>query len=127
VARFAEMMTGRTGDRDLEAWLTAIEADDGQPDLRSFAAGIRNDQQAVVNSLTLTHSSGTDDPRVSGLPKAGVRQHRPPEPGRHCVIAGTCVAAVRPRHQVRTSAPRQDPCDAAHAGTDRRADRQLSH
>ena len=33
VASFAEMMTGRTGNRDLEAWLTAVEADDGQPDL----------------------------------------------------------------------------------------------
>jgi hypothetical protein len=57
-ASFAEMMTGRTGDRDLEAWLTAIEADDAQPDLRSFAAGIRNDQQAVTNGLTLPYSSG---------------------------------------------------------------------
>ena len=31
----------RTGNRDLESWLTAVEADDGQPGLRSFAAGIR--------------------------------------------------------------------------------------
>ena len=58
VASFAEMMTGRTGNRDLESWLTAAEADDGQPDLRSFAAGIRNDQQAVTNGLTLPYSSG---------------------------------------------------------------------
>ncbi len=58
VASFAEMMTGRTGDRDLEPWLAAVEADDGQPDLRSFAVGIRNDQQAVVNALTLPYSSG---------------------------------------------------------------------
>ena len=52
VASFAEMMTGRTGNRDLESWLTAVETDDGQPGLRSFAAGIRNDQQAVTNGLT---------------------------------------------------------------------------
>ena len=52
VTSFAEMMTGRTGSQDLEAWLTAIEADDGQPDLRSLATGIRNDQQAVINGLT---------------------------------------------------------------------------
>jgi transposase len=52
------MMTGRTGNRDLESWLTAVEADDGQPGLRSFAAGIRNDQQAVANGLTLPYSSG---------------------------------------------------------------------
>jgi transposase len=58
VASFAAMMTGRTGDRDLEAWLAAIEADDEQPDLRSFATGIRNDQQAVINGLTLPYSSG---------------------------------------------------------------------
>jgi len=35
-----------------------IEADDGQPDLRSLAAGIRNDQQAVTNGPSLPCSSG---------------------------------------------------------------------
>jgi hypothetical protein len=30
MSSFAEMMTARTGDRDLEPWLTAVEADDGQ-------------------------------------------------------------------------------------------------
>ena len=34
VTAFAEMMTARTGSRDLEAWLTAVEADD-QAGLRS--------------------------------------------------------------------------------------------
>jgi transposase len=58
VARFAEMMTRRTGDQDLEAWLDAVEADDGQPELRSFATGVRHDQQAVTNGLTLPYSSG---------------------------------------------------------------------
>jgi hypothetical protein len=38
------MMTRRTGDRDLEAWLAAIEADDGQPDPHSLTVGIRNDR-----------------------------------------------------------------------------------
>jgi hypothetical protein len=37
VASFAEMMTHRTGDRDLQAWLAAAEADNEQPELRSFA------------------------------------------------------------------------------------------
>ena len=55
------MMTARTGSRDLEAWLAAVEADD-QPGLRSLAAGIRNDQQAVTNGLTLHWNSG----RVEG-------------------------------------------------------------
>jgi transposase len=61
VTAFAEMMTARTGSRDLEAWLAAVEADE-QSGLRSLAAGIRNDQQAVVNGLTLHWNSG----RVEG-------------------------------------------------------------
>ena len=67
VASFAEMMTGRTGDRDLEAWLVAVEADDGQPELRSFATGIRNDQQAVTNGLTLPYSSGKVEGAVTKI------------------------------------------------------------
>lgn len=67
VASFAEMMTCRTGDRDLEAWLAAIEADDQQPDLRSFATGIRNDQQAVTNGLTLSYSSGKVEGTVNKI------------------------------------------------------------
>ena len=61
VTAFAEMMTARTGSRDLEAWLAAVEADD-QAGLRSFATGIRNDMQAVINGLTLHWNSG----RVEG-------------------------------------------------------------
>ena len=61
VTAFAEMMTGLTGDTGLDAWLTAVEADD-QPELRSFATGIRKDKEAVINGLTLPYSSG----RVEG-------------------------------------------------------------
>jgi transposase len=61
VTAFAEMMTARTGSRDLEAWLAAVEADD-QAGLRSLAVGIRTDQQAVTNGLTLHWNSG----RVEG-------------------------------------------------------------
>jgi transposase len=61
VTAFAEMMTARTGSRDLEAWLAAVEADD-RSGLRSLAAGIRTDQQAVTNGLTLHWNSG----RVEG-------------------------------------------------------------
>ena len=67
VSSFAEMMTGRTGSRDLESWLTAVEAGDGQPDLRSLAAGIRNDQQAVTNGLTLPHSPGKVEGTVNKI------------------------------------------------------------
>ena len=63
VTAFAEMMANRTGSRDLEPWLAAVEADDCQPELRSFAAGIRNDLQAVINGLTLPYSSG----KVEGI------------------------------------------------------------
>jgi transposase len=58
VAGFAKMLTGLHGDR-LEDWLAAVEDDDGQPDLRSFARGIRLDYHAVRNGLTLPWSSGT--------------------------------------------------------------------
>ena len=61
VTAFAEMMTARTGSRDLETWLAAVEADE-QAGLRSFAAGIRNDMQAVTNGLTLHWNPG----RVEG-------------------------------------------------------------
>jgi transposase len=56
VTEFAKMLTGLHGDR-LDEWLAAVEADD-QPDLHSFARGIRRDRQAVRNGLTLRWSSG---------------------------------------------------------------------
>jgi len=66
VRSFAEMMTGRRGEQQLEDWLTAVEADD-QPRLHSFAAGIRNDQQAVTNGLTLPYSSGKVEGNVNKI------------------------------------------------------------
>ena len=66
VTSFAEMMTRRTGDQDLEGWLAAVEASD-QPELRSFAAGIRKDQQAVTNGLTLPYSSGKVEGTVNKI------------------------------------------------------------
>ena len=63
---FAEMMTSRTGSRDLEAWLAAVEADD-QPELHSFAAGIRKDQAAVTAGLTLPYSSGAVEGNVTRI------------------------------------------------------------
>jgi hypothetical protein len=53
VTRFAVMLTGLRGDR-LDAWLSAVDAD-GQPELRSFAAGIRRDYGAsTMDSLCAT-------------------------------------------------------------------------
>jgi transposase len=66
VTAFAEMMTARTGSRDLEAWLAAVEADD-QSGLRSLAIGIRNDQQAVTNGLTLPWNSGKVEGTVNKI------------------------------------------------------------
>jgi hypothetical protein len=56
VTTFAEMMTGRHGQH-LPAWITAAGHDD-LPHLHSFTRGIRQDQAAVTNGLTLPHSSG---------------------------------------------------------------------
>jgi len=61
ITAFAEMMANLTGSTGLDPWLAAVEADD-QPELRSFATGIRNDKEAVINGLTLPYSSG----RVEG-------------------------------------------------------------
>jgi transposase len=71
VKGFAEMMTHRTGE-NLENWLSTVEADD-QPELHSFAIGIRRDQPAVTAGLTLPHSSGKVEGNVNRL-KAIKRQ-----------------------------------------------------
>jgi transposase len=62
VTAFAEMMTGRNGEH-LPAWITAVELDD-LPHLHSFTCGIRRDQPAVTNGLTLAHSSGAVEGNV---------------------------------------------------------------
>jgi transposase len=63
---FAEMMTHRQGLLALEDWLTRVEADD-QPQLHSFANGIRRDQQAVTAGLALPYSSGTLEGNVNKI------------------------------------------------------------
>jgi transposase len=62
VTAFAKILTQRLSGR-LDDWLAAAETSSGQPELRSFARGIRRDYQAVRNALTLEWSSG----RVEGL------------------------------------------------------------
>jgi Transposase and inactivated derivatives len=56
------MMTGRHGER-LTEWMAAVDTDD-LPHLHSFTRGIRRDLQAVINGLTLTHSSGAVEGNV---------------------------------------------------------------
>jgi len=63
---FAEMMTRRQGLLALEDWLTRVEAGD-QPELHSFANGIRRDQQAVTAGLALPHNSGTMEGNVNKI------------------------------------------------------------
>jgi transposase len=66
VSAFAQMMTSLTGSAGLDAWLAAVEADD-QPELHSFAAGIRHDKEAVTNGLTLPYSSGKVEGTVNKI------------------------------------------------------------
>ncbi len=59
------MMTARQGQH-LEQWLADVEADD-QPQLHSFATGIRQDLHAVTNGLTLPYSSGAVEGNVNRI------------------------------------------------------------
>jgi transposase len=72
VTSFAKMMTRRTGQQDLTGWLERVESDD-QPELHTFATGIRQDLAAVTAGLTLPYSSGTTEGNVNRL-KAIKRQ-----------------------------------------------------
>jgi transposase len=65
VKTFAEMMTGRHLDR-LDAWMDQVDADD-LPHLRSFTTGLRKDYAAVINGLTLPHSSGAVEGNVNRI------------------------------------------------------------
>ena len=66
ITSFAEMMTNRSGEQELRSWLAAVEADD-QPQLHSFATGIRRDQDAVTAGLTLPYSSGAVEGNVNRI------------------------------------------------------------
>ncbi|MEU7002699.1 ISL3 family transposase [Nonomuraea sp. NPDC046570] len=63
VRGFAEMLLERQGDR-LEDWMTKVDADN-LPYLRSFTCGLRHDHAAVLNALTLPHSSGAVEGNVN--------------------------------------------------------------
>jgi transposase len=65
VRSFAKIMAQRRGT-ELPAWLEAVEADD-LPELRSLAAGMRRDLPAIVNGLTLEHSSGAVEGNVTRI------------------------------------------------------------
>jgi transposase len=65
IRRFAEMMVDRRG-HDLEAWMTSVLADD-LPELHSFVAGLRRDQDAVTAGLTLPYSSGPVEGHINRI------------------------------------------------------------
>ena len=65
VAAFADMMTKLTGHR-LPEWLAAVTTDD-LPALHSFVTGIQRDLAAVINGLTLPHSSGPVEGHVNRI------------------------------------------------------------
>src|SRR5215470_7668602 len=65
VTNFAEMMICHHGQH-LDQWLADVEADD-QPQLHSFATGIRRDLQAVTAGLTLPYSSGPVEGNVNRI------------------------------------------------------------
>jgi transposase len=63
VREFAKMLTQRQGQR-LGEWLHDVETT-GAPALRSFAAGLRNDLDAVTAGLTTSYSSGAVEGTVN--------------------------------------------------------------
>jgi transposase len=65
VSEFAQILTSRHGDR-LAAWIAAVDAGD-QPDLHSFTRGLKHDHAAVLNGLTLPHSSGPVEGHVNRI------------------------------------------------------------
>jgi transposase len=59
VSAFARILTGREGKEALDAWLTAADVSSAtQPEVASFATGLRMDYDAVTAGLTLTWNSG---------------------------------------------------------------------
>ncbi|WP_249353660.1 transposase [Rhodococcus sp. USK13] len=65
VRDFAEIMVDRRGN-DLNAWIGRTRRE-GSPALRSFAAGLVRDLDAVTAGLTLPHSSGAVEGHVNRI------------------------------------------------------------
>jgi Transposase len=65
VTEFAKILTNRGGEQ-LDAWMDAVEADD-LPHLHRFVRGLRRDYAAVLNGLTLPHSSGAVEGNVNRI------------------------------------------------------------
>ncbi len=59
------MLTERLG-KQLNSWLSGVSADD-LPHLHRFARGLDADHAAVLNGLTLPHSSGAVEGHVNRI------------------------------------------------------------
>jgi transposase len=66
ISAFADIMTAREGAARLDDWIAAAETS-ALPQLLSFAAGLRRDQPAATNGLTLPYSSGTVEGTVNKI------------------------------------------------------------
>jgi transposase len=66
VRAFAAIMNEKRGRKLLEPWMTAALAT-GEPALRSFVTGLRADQDAVTNGLSLPWSSGAVEGHVNRI------------------------------------------------------------
>ena len=79
VRGFAAIMDERRGRKQLEPWMAAALAT-GEPALRSFVTGLRADQDAVTNGLSLPWSSGAVEGhvnRIKMLKRQNVRTRQP--------------------------------------------------
>ena len=65
VQTFLQMLRERTGQH-LETWLKAAETSH-LPEFESFAAGVRQDQAAILAGLTLPWSSGQTEGQITRL------------------------------------------------------------
>jgi hypothetical protein len=66
VRAFAAIMNERRGRKLLEPWMTAA-LETGEPALKSFVTGLRADQDAVTNGLSLRWSSGAVEGHVNRI------------------------------------------------------------
>nr|WP_261380103.1 transposase [Rhodococcus rhodochrous] len=65
VRDFAEIMVGRRGHK-VQEWIARARRD-GAPALRSFAAGLLRDLDAVTAGLTMAYSSGPVEGHVNRI------------------------------------------------------------
>jgi transposase len=65
VSAFGDMITAHGGDR-LDTWIAQVRADD-LPHLHSFATVLHRDRTAVINGLSLQHSSGPVEGNVNRI------------------------------------------------------------